>query len=617
MTHWQHNAEWLQRRDPDLWKRIEATPDNPDCLVTPSRSDAPTLKVGRYQLHSSYDPSREAEMLAHKGLDGVGANQIAVVLGLGLGYLAEAVRKRFTSSVVVIEPDLGVVRTALQSRPLDPLKDTGLVLGASLEEAIQAIERCLNSGRGWGDVKLIPHPPSVKLHQEYFDELERRIRANTRAKTSKLGILVSTPMYGGSLPVARYCADAFRRLGHRVEVLDNEIYDEARKRFDKISSNRNHRGILTGMLNALMSESITARALDRAVDLVFCVAQSPMTPQVLAELKRHKIPVAFWFVEDWKLFAYWRDWAPQYDYFFTIQKGEFPAALQRIGVNRNAYLPLAADPEVHKPLSLRAEEQARFGSTLSHVGAGYRNRQQLFAGMTDLDLKIWGNDWPLDSSLGALVQRDGARLSTEDSVKVFNASQINLNLHSSAFHDGVNPDGDYVNPRTFEVAACGAFQLVDHRSLLPELFRLEPTNGGPDDRELATFRHEGEIKGLIEYYLSHSEERDRIAAASRKRVLAEHTYDLRMAQALDFIYGNESGLASRQHPDHIENLMEASGEDPELRELLSQFEGQGVVTLDDVIARIEAGGKRELTRPELTFLLMHEFRKWAADKELV
>lgn len=29
--------------------------------------------------------------------------------------------------------------------------------------------------------------------------------------------------------------------------------------------------------------------------------------------------------------------------------------------------------------------------------------------------------------------------------------------------DGVEPYGDFVNPRTFESAACGAFQLVDSR----------------------------------------------------------------------------------------------------------------------------------------------------------
>ena len=35
-----------------------------------------------------------------------------------------------------------------------------------------------------------------------------------------LRILVVLPMYGGSLPIGRYCVDALRDLGHSVQVFD-------------------------------------------------------------------------------------------------------------------------------------------------------------------------------------------------------------------------------------------------------------------------------------------------------------------------------------------------------------------------------------------------------------
>ena len=63
-------------------------------------------------------------------------------------------------------------------------------------------------------------------------------------------------------------------------------------------------------------------------------------------------------------------------------------------------------------------------------------------------------------------------------MKIYNASKININLHSSLQTTDLVSRGDFVNPRTFELAAAGAFQLVDERSLLGELF-------GAD--ELATF----------------------------------------------------------------------------------------------------------------------------------
>ena len=62
-------------------------------------------------------------------------------------------------------------------------------------------------------------------------------------------------------------------------------------------------------------------------------------------------------------------------------------------------------------------------------------------------------------------------------MRVFNASRINLNIHSCN-GEGLDPEADFVNPRTFELAACGAFQLVDERCLRPELFT---------DQEVASF----------------------------------------------------------------------------------------------------------------------------------
>ena len=134
---------------------------------------------------------------------------------------------------------------------------------------------------------------------------------------------------------------------------------------------------------------------------------------------------------------------------------------------------------MHQPLDLTPAERAEFGSPVAFVGAGYRNRRMAFVPLLDLGLRIWGSEWERAGRLDAVVQRQAARVSTEDSVRVFNAAEVNLNLHSSTWVDGVDPRGDFVNPRTFEIAAAGAFQLVDRRALQPEAF--------VPAREVATF----------------------------------------------------------------------------------------------------------------------------------
>ncbi|NQU06122.1 MAG: hypothetical protein HQ568_08520, partial [Calditrichaeota bacterium] len=307
-----HNS-WLRSAYPELYTKINNLLSDPSLEVNLARSGQPTLKAGGVQLHSAYDPVREAESIAEKALVNVSEKDVLVICGLGLGYIAEAVRKRFNGKMVIVEPDLAMVQKALSTRSLEFLSEVKVVFGLSPDETAAVIESELGNSKDWNSIKLIKHQSSIKLQQPFYDELNHIINERRNKTDSGLGILVVTPVYGGSLPVARYCASAFERLGHRVELLDNEIYDNARQQIEAVSSNRNHRNQLTGMLTTLMAESITAKALDAAVDLVFLTAQSPMTPEVIQELKRHGIPTAFWFVEDWQYFTYWHDWAPLYD----------------------------------------------------------------------------------------------------------------------------------------------------------------------------------------------------------------------------------------------------------------------------------------------------------------
>jgi spore maturation protein CgeB len=161
------------------------------------------------------------------------------------------------------------------------------------------------------------------------------------------------------------------------------------------------------------------------------------------------------------------------------------------------------------------------------MGAGYPNRRTVFSDLLDYDLKIWGTEWDLDSRLGGRVQARGRRVSTEETALIFNAAKINLNLHSSVFVNGIDREGGFINPRTFEIASCGAFQLVDRRHPLGEHFDLQ--------KEMAVFDHINELKEKINFFLNHPEKRNELADRARERVLAEHTYRHRMETMLHHI----------------------------------------------------------------------------------
>jgi spore maturation protein CgeB len=268
-------------------------------------------------------------------------------------------------------------------------------------------------------------------------------------------------------------AGAFARLGHKAELLDFAPFYQGYQALKTASRDKAAVLKLTQDLLKVLGEVLVARVRDFQPDVVFFLAQAPVDPRLLQRLRSEGPLLVYWFVEDFQVFPYWQDLAPEVDVFFTLQREPFFSELRKLGLKNFACLPLAADPEVYRPLSLSPEEARRFGSGVSFVGAGYRNRREFFQGLMDFDIKIWGSDWDLNSPLKPYIQNQGARVSEEEAVKIFNASRINLNLHSSPYHPGINPEGDYLNPRTFDLAAAGAFQLVDGRRQLPEFFQPE------------------------------------------------------------------------------------------------------------------------------------------------
>jgi len=99
-------------------------------------------------------------------------------------------------------------------------------------------------------------------------------------------------------------------------------------------------------------------------------------------------------------------------------------------------------------------------------------------------------------------------------------SDINFNCTSQQMKGAVNQ-------RVFDVPCCGAFLLTDYRRQMEDLF--EP------GKEIVFYRHPDEIPGLVKEYMAAPKKRKGIAAAARKRVLAEHTYDHRMASLMEIM----------------------------------------------------------------------------------
>lgn len=416
--------------------------------------------------------------------------------------------------------------------------------------------------------------------------------------TGPLRILVVLPMYGGSLPIGRYCARALTDLGHTVRVFDAPVLHPAFTGLARLDLTPSRQGSLEADFLQVVAKAIWAQVEELEPQLVLALAQAPMSRNLLQRLRRAGVRTAMWFVEDYRLFTYWQVYAPLYDLFAVIQKEPFLSELSAIGQPHALYLPLAALPEFHKPLTLSPEEQREYGSDIAFLGAGYPNRRLAFRPLAGRDFKIWGSDWEGENLLARNIQRGGSRIGEEESVKIYNAARVNLNLHSSVSAKEPVSHGDFVNPRTFELAAMGAFQLVDRRSLMEGLF-------APD--ELATFESPEEFYRKIDYFLAHPEEREAYARRARERVLAEHTYQQRM-QTLLTALREQLGPWPRDRQESAE----APHLDATLREELGRLtQSLGLpphAAFEDVMDRLRRR-TGPLNETETALLFLDEWRK--------
>ncbi|HIB44497.1 MAG TPA: hypothetical protein EYO37_11210, partial [Nitrospina sp.] len=565
-------------------------------ILKGGKDGSPIPQIGPVSLHSNYYPLKEA-------IDGLSEycleeQQVPVVYGLGFGYHVLEILKRYHGSeVLVIEPVMSIFQSFMETVDLKPfIPNTKFIISTPPPKIVAS-----NQTTNW---KKYEHKASKRLSGDYFHSLDKAIEVSDYLSTNRLKILVVNPYYGGSLPTAKYCTQALNSMGHHAESVDCEKFAEGFFSIKKVTKNRVNEEALASQFAHFMGQFIAAKAADFNPDLILALAQAPLTPESISTLKKLNIPIAFWFVEDFRTLKYWRDVAPFYDYFFTLQRGEFIGELLSIGAKNSYYLPQGCLPSVHKEINLSRDDIDQYSADISFMGAGYYNRVQSFPRLLNHDFKIWGTEWALESLVGSRVQNKNKRIDSFDIVKIYNAGKINLNLHSSTSHEGVNPVGDFVNPRTFEIAACGGFQLVDERSELADL--MAP------GIEVATFDSIDDLGKKVNYYLKYEDEARSIAARGKKKVLKEHTIQHRMHEMLIHVFmdslNNLKERVSLPHRDPVSYYIDHVGDSSPLGIYLDQFRGSNEFSIKTMVDQI-AEGQGNLSQQELLVLMTDQIVK--------
>ncbi len=588
------NLKSLREFDSELAERVSKHSPSEEIEVVSSKSGFLVPQVSGVSLHSQYKPVEEATRAIENFV--FDSQRKTIVYGLGFGYHVQALLQRHSGEVIIIEPLMSLFRSFMASIDIRPF------LGR-VRFRVAETPACLIARLEQGNWNIFRHMPSVRLAGNYYNRLDAGQEIKILLNDQSLRVMIVNPVYGGSLPTAHHCASALRSLGHEVATVDCDEFSQGFHSLKKITRNPKNSEVLSQNFMKLMGEITAAKADDFKPDIIIALAQAPLTPEAIQKLKALKIPVVFWFVEDFRTLSYWNEIATDYDYIFTIQDETFHQALRDKGAQNCYYLPQACSTAIHRPLELSVESLDLYGADLSFMGAAYHNRVQSFPRLMNFDFKIWGTGWNLESPLGRLVQNDNQLVTTEETVKIYNAAKVNLNLHSSTYHYGIHPDGDFVNPRTFEIAACRGFQLVDKRTHLSRMFKL--------GEEMIVFDSLGQMQDQIEYYLTRPDERHAIAHKSYQRVLNEHTMEHRMQELLIHVFLDHKTILNRERESQIDPLdycIEKAGEQTDLGNYLKQFKGQNPFSLKTVTEHIHKG-EGALDDKETLFLMLDQLLK--------
>ena len=180
----EQNLKILRGHYPELASRIETLGETGPYEIINWKDEQPNLvyrQAGSDILF--YDPLDPLGDL-NKYMDGVlpGTNRFVVLLGLGLGYAAEEILKKYseTMRVIVVEQDLSVLNAAMRCRDLDTIfgdPRIRLVVGCEEQDLYVTLHNAIQPHfPGLKELKFLPWPASIRIASEYYSRIVQTFR---------------------------------------------------------------------------------------------------------------------------------------------------------------------------------------------------------------------------------------------------------------------------------------------------------------------------------------------------------------------------------------------------------------------------------------------------------
>ena len=201
----------------------------------------------------------------------------------------------------------------------------------------------------------------------------------------------------------------------------------------------------------------------------------------------------------------------KYDYVFISSKKYAKKIKEQVNTNVTSLLQ-CTDPEVFYP---EIDENHRDEILFVGVTRGVYRKIIKDILKTKNDVSVYGMGW--DKFIDKKYIK-GKFIPNEELHKYYSSCKILLNDHWEEMRSE-----DFPSNRLFDALACGTFVISDKIPSAETLF----------EGSIITYEDVDDLNEKINYYLSHDDEREKIAEKGKEIVLKNHTFDNRVLEILD------------------------------------------------------------------------------------
>lgn len=251
------------------------------------------------------------------------------------------------------------------------------------------------------------------------------------------------------------------------------------------------------------------------IDVIFSYLSGEIvTPDTLKKLRSFRIPMINLALNDKEAFVGKirngqamgsKDICHYFDLYWTSTED----ALEKYCVEDAlaVYLPEGANPDIHRPYDLPKIIGVSF------VGQCYGGRPEVIRRLAQYGIQVetYGEGWPRGP------------LSTEEMVKIYSRSQINLGFGGIAGHK----DMFCLKGRDFEIPMSGGLYLTEYHPELERAYDLQ--------NEIVPYTGFDDLLAKIRYLLSNPGKAEEIRGKGHQRARNEHTWEGRFGKIFNLM----------------------------------------------------------------------------------